>query len=183
MNGLVIWITGLPGSGKSTLAEAIKKIFPVFTILRLDEVRKILTPEPTYSDVERELVYRSIVHTAKMLSELGHPVILDATAHKRKWRELARQFIPNFIELYIDCPLSVCAERETARKDRHSAPADIYLKGAAGSPVPGVQVPYEKPLEPEITIEMERDSTEDALRRIREVIIAKAPSLASAGYA
>jgi adenylylsulfate kinase len=180
MNGLVVWLTGLPGSGKSTLAEGIKGLFPAFTILRLDEARKILTPEPDYSEHERELVYRSIVYTAKVLSELGHPVIIDATANRRRWRELARQLIPAFAEIYLICPLPVCEQREMTRKDTHGAPTGIYRKGAAGSPVPGVQVPYEEPPAPELVIETEREAPENALNRVRELIISKAPSLVPA---
>ncbi|HDY70131.1 MAG TPA: adenylyl-sulfate kinase, partial [Nitrospirae bacterium] len=45
----VVWITGLPGSGKSSIAEALKGRHPGFVILRMDEMRKIVTPEPTYN--------------------------------------------------------------------------------------------------------------------------------------
>lgn len=163
MSGLVIWITGLPGSGKSTIADSIKERFPDFVILRMDELRKIVTPEPTYSEPERELVYRVIVYTAKTISELGHSVIIDATGNMRRWRELARHLIPRFTEIYLKCPIEVCAEREVSRKETHGAPKDIYKKGGAGWPVPGVQVPYEEPLNPELTIQTDTASTEEAV--------------------
>ncbi|MEW6117082.1 MAG: adenylyl-sulfate kinase [Nitrospirota bacterium] len=163
MNGLVIWITGLPGSGKSTIAEGIKHRFPDFVILRMDELRRIVTPEPTYSEAERDVVYRAIVYTAKILSEQGHHVIIDATGNLRKWRELARSTIPRFKEIYLKCALAVCTERERSRKDAHGAPKDIYQKGKAGWPVPGVQVPYEEPLSPELTVETDKVLPDDAL--------------------
>src|SRR5512140_183331 len=86
--GIVIWITGLPGSGKSTLADALKELRHDFVILRMDELRKIVTPEPTYSGPERDLVYRSLVYLAGKLAECGHHVIIDATGNMKKWREL-----------------------------------------------------------------------------------------------
>lgn len=49
------------------------------------------------------------------------------------------------------------------RKDSHGAPRDIYKKGAAGSPVPGIQAPYEEPVSPELTIETDKASEEEAL--------------------
>jgi adenylylsulfate kinase len=170
MNGLVIWITGLPGSGKSTIADKIKKSYPDFVILRMDELRKVVTPEPSYSETERDFVYRSIVYTSKILSGLGHNVIIDATGNLRRWRELARQLIPNFAEIYLKCPLDICSEREMSRKDTRGAPKDIYKKGSAGWPVPGVQVPYEEPLNPEIIIDTDKLSVEDALSIIKKFI-------------
>ena len=161
MSALVIWITGLPGSGKSTLADSIKECFPVFVTLRMDEFRKIVTPEPLYSEGERDLVYRAIVYTAKKLSELDHCTIIDATGNMRKWRELARQLIPGFMEIYLKCPLSVCAEREASRSYGRGAPKDIYAKGKTGWPVPGVQVPYEEPLCPELIIDTGSSSLEE----------------------
>jgi adenylylsulfate kinase len=153
MDGTAVWITGLPGSGKSTLADALKKIRGDFIILRMDELRKIVTPEPAYSESERDMVYRSLVYLSKKLSETGQNVIIDATGNIRKWRELARSLVPRYIEVYLKCPVEECMRRERSRRDRRGAPKDIYLKGEAGWPVPGVNAPYEEPLSPEIVIE------------------------------
>src|SRR5512139_1531964 len=168
--GLVLWITGLPGSGKSTLAEGLRASFPSFVVLRMDELRKVLTPEPTYTESEREAVYRSIVSTAKILSELGHDVIIDATGNRRRWRDLARRLIPDFAEVYLKCALEVCAEREEVRRDTHGAPQRIYDKAGAGWPVPGVQAPYEAPLDPELTIETDREPVAAALSKLHTFI-------------
>lgn len=149
----VIWITGLPGSGKSTIAEGLKELFPEMVLLRMDDMRKVVTPEPTYSETERDLVYRSLVYTAKLLSDLGHPVIIDATGNMRRWRELARALIPGFAEVYLSCPLELCAGREAGRRVTHGAPKEIYKKGRKGWPVPGLTAPYEEPLNPEVIIE------------------------------
>lgn len=153
MSGLVLWITGLPGSGKSTIADGIMQAYPDFVILRMDELRRLVTPQPTYSDDEREMVYRAIVYMAKILSALEHNVIIDATANKRKWRELARENVTDFVEIYVKCPMDVCQRREKERLNTHYAPKEIYKKGLKGSPVPGIAVPYEEPLNPEITID------------------------------
>lgn len=159
-----IWITGLPGSGKSTVAEAFRKRHPEFVILRMDELRKIVTPTPSYSETERELVYRCIVYTAKTLTGLGHDVIIDATGNMRRWRELARKVIPDFTEVYLKCSISECRRRERHRRETHAAPRDIYEKGKKGWPVPGVTVPYEEPLNPEVLIDTEVTDIEGAIR-------------------
>ena len=170
MNGFVIWITGLPGSGKSTIADAIHEARPGFVILRMDDLRKIVTPQPTYSESERDMVYRAIVYTAKVLSGLGHDVIIDATGNLRRWRELARYIVPQYAEVYLKCPIETCRKREETRKDTHSAPKDIYQKGKEGWPVPGITAPYEEPLTPEIIIETATDSVADALSSILNLI-------------
>jgi adenylylsulfate kinase len=166
MNGLVIWITGLPGSGKSTIANAIHEARPRFVILRMDDLRKIVTPQPTYSQSERDMVYRSIVYAAKVLSSSGHDVIIDATGNLRRWRDLAREIIPQYAEVYLKCPIETCRKREETRKDTNSAPKDIYQKGKEGWPVPGMTAPYERPLNPEMTIETGTNTVADALSSI-----------------
>lgn len=166
VNGIALWITGLPGSGKSTIAEALKNTHPEFIILRMDELRKVVTPEPTYSDPEREIVYRSLVFLAKKLTDLGHHVVIDATGNLRRWRDLARGIIPKYIEVYLRCPIELCMKRENQRLERREAPKDIYKKGAEGWPVPGMVVPYEEPLNPEIVVDTDKTSIEDSIAKI-----------------
>jgi adenylylsulfate kinase len=170
LSGIVLWITGLPGSGKSTVADELKKAYPEFVVIRMDEFRKIVTPEPSYSENEREIVYRALVYLSKKLADLGHDVIIDATGNLRRWRELARQLIPKYIEVYLNCPIEVCMQREKQRIERRGAPSDIYKKGAAGRPVPGTTAPYEEPVDPEITIDTEKTSLRETVVRITKEI-------------
>lgn len=166
MNGIVIWITGLPGSGKSTVADAVRQKHPDFIILRMDDLRKVVTPQPTYSEAERDMVYRSLAFLAKTISGLGHDVIIDATGNMRKWRELARGLVPSFAEIYLKCPIELCIQREGQRAETHSAPRDIYAKGSMGWPVPGVNVAYEEPLHPDLVIDAEKVMAADAAELI-----------------
>jgi len=167
---MVVWITGLPGSGKSTMAEELRKRHPEFFILRMDALRKLATPNPTYSEEERDILYRAFVFTARTLYELGHSVIIDATGNLRRWRELARSQIPDFAEVYLKCPLELCIERERKRWAVYEAPKDIYEKAKAGWPVPGVAAPYEEPLNPEVLIDMETTPPQKAADEIEEFI-------------
>ncbi len=182
-----IWITGLPGSGKSLLArraaDALAALGEPVVVLELDEIRKTLTPAPTYSDAERDLVYRALVYMAVELTEAGVPVIIDATAHRRAWRGLARKSVARFAEVQLECPLDVCRERECRRTGSH-APRGIYARaGEPGATVPGVDVPYEPAFAPELTIATAAGEPEAAAGRIVELAreLAEAAGVREAG--
>ncbi len=165
-----LWLTGLPGSGKSTIAEEIKKLHPDVVVLCMDELRKVVTPKPTYSERERDIVYRCLVYTARTLVVYGHTVVIDATGNLRRWRELARSMIPGYREVYLKCPVELCMLRERQRRETHGAPKGVYAKGQAGWPVPGVSAPYEEPLDPELLVEMDRTPLHEAVGLIEGLI-------------
>ena len=165
-----IWITGLPGSGKSALARgataALRERGVPVVHLELDVIRKTLTPTPTYSETERDVVYRALVSMATALTDAGVPVIIDATAHRRAWRDLGRNSIARFAEVRLDCPLPVCRRREAQRTAGH-APRGIYARaGAPGARVPGVDVPYEPSFAPERVIDTARQDVAASVRQI-----------------
>jgi adenylylsulfate kinase len=156
----VVWFTGLPGCGKTTIVQRVKAGLEErgidVKVLELDEIRRVITPEPTYTDQEREVVYASLAYMAKLLSESGTNVIVDATANRRRYRDLARKLVPNFAEVYVKASLAACIERERGRKAVYS-PKGIYKKaGGEDATVPGVNVAYEEPLDPGLVVDAER---------------------------
>ncbi|MFQ6051759.1 MAG: adenylyl-sulfate kinase [Candidatus Hydrothermarchaeota archaeon] len=165
MKGFALWITGLPGSGKSSIAYEVIKKKKDIRILRLDEIRKFVTPRPTYTEEERNIVYRSLVYMAKLLTDEGLNVIIDATGNRRIWREEARQLIDNFAEVYVRCPLEICIQREIIRDDKIS-PKDIYTKKIREGKVPGINVPYEEPINPDLILESDKLSIEESAEKI-----------------
>jgi adenylylsulfate kinase len=161
IQGWCIWLTGLPGSGKSSISKIIKekileKGIPL-QILSSDELRKIITPDPKYSEEERDIVYSSIVYIAKLLTMNGINVLIDATGNRRKYRDNCRATIAKFKEIYLRCTVNVCIERESKRTDSVLAPNQIYKKTSkVNNTVPGFGSPYEEPLNPDLIIDTDK---------------------------
>jgi adenylylsulfate kinase len=141
----VVWLTGLSGSGKSAVAreilENLKKRGIDSAVLESDVMRTQLTPFPRYDEREREYFYRALADLAAYLAK-ERAVIVDATANRRAYRDRARESIARFAEVYVSTPLEVCAARD---------PKGFY-KSKNVKTLPGLQVPYEPPLAPELVI-------------------------------
>ena len=169
MKGWAIWLTGLPGCGKTARARELLNLLDKNKInaqhLRMDEIREILTPEKKYTEEERDHAYRSLVLIAKFLTENGVNVIMDATGHRKEWREMARELIPNFMEVYVKCPIEISMERESKRKDNLMM-SNLYEKALErmkeGKEISGlgqmigIDVPYEESEKPDLIIESDK---------------------------
>src|SRR5574337_1032175 len=129
----VAWLTGLPGSGKSSVGREVARRLEErgmrVRMLELDEIRSVVTPSPRYTAEEREVVYRALAYMAWLLHNEGVSVIIDATAHRRHFRDVARALIPAFAEIFLRASLPACRARAGDRHGGH-APADVY--GHAG---------------------------------------------------
>src|SRR5271157_545180 len=176
--GWCIWITGLPGSGKSTVSAALMQLLKRKKIqaqlLSSDALRAIMTPKRSYTLEERDAVYATLVNIARLLTQNGVNVVIDATGNLRRYRQNARENIPFFIEVYLECPLKVCVQRETGRTTRYHAPTQIYMKAEKGesSTVPGVGQPYEPPQKAEVALDTtECSPTECAKQNLKRAIL------------
>ena len=148
--GFAIWFTGLPAAGKTTLAQTVQRQLAACglstILLDSDELRAILTPEPTYSDGERDWFYSALAGLAALLTRNGVNVLIAATAHRRAYRDAARAQIERFAEVYVACPAEVCQQRD---------PKGIYARAEKGQAarVPGLGRTFEPPLRAELTID------------------------------
>lgn len=160
-----LWLTGLPASGKSTIARELEhrltEVGVAVELLESDVLRRVLTPAATYSAQERDLFYRALAYYGSRLVAHGVPVIFDATAHRRVYRDFARELIPNFLEVAVVCPVEICRQRDQK---------GTYRKGLEGktSTVPGLQEPYEEPLKPEVMVDTTLLQPSAAARKIME---------------
>jgi len=160
--GFAIWLTGLPASGKSTLAQALHQGLLErgieLQILDSDELRRRLTPNPTYSSEERNWFYDMLTLLAELLTENGINVLIAATASRQAYRQAARARIPRFAEIYVDCPPEVCRRRDPKGLWRRTDRGEI-------TNLPGAGAAYEPPASPEVRVDTARLSVEEAARQ------------------
>ncbi len=165
--GCTLWFTGMSGSGKSTLssllATRLRAMGARVEVIDGDVVRTQLCRGLGFSKDDREENIRRIGFVCELLSRNGVIAIAAAISPYRACREDLRSRIPNFIEIYMRCPVEVLAERDVK---------GLYRKALAGE-IPnftGISDPYEPPLAPEVTIDSSKDSLEDSVASILRVL-------------
>ncbi len=182
-NGWAVWFTGLPGSGKSKISKIVCEMLTENGItcerIEMDAIRKQYVRNPEYTDEERDFVYEKLVDFAEKGVKSGKNIIIDATAHKRLYREMARKKIKRFIEVMVRCPLLICIERESKR-EKGLVVAQMYRKALEREekgtqfedlgPVIGVDVPYEENPDAEIIIDNSTGTAMDNARKVKEAI-------------
>lgn len=176
----VVWFTGIPASGKSTIAAAVvRRLAELGTdvvVLESDQLRRIYQNEDNdaYSDAGREEFYATVGRLARLVCGAGVPVLVDATANRRRYRDAVRSDVERFAEIFVDAPVAVARQRD---------PKGLYARaagGAAGGTVegtverlPGLSAVYEPPLRPDLTVRSAEESAESAAERIVEYLLAR----------
>jgi len=167
--GTILWFTGLSGSGKTTLSIALEQTLfqrnVLATILDGDVIRSGLNQDLGFSAEDRKENIRRIGEVAKLLGNQAFLVIVAFISPFRRDRDLIRQSGEDgrFIEVFIDCPLQVCEERDTK---------GLYKKARNGeiSDFTGISSPYEPPPSPEIPIKSAEHSVEECVGQIIEFL-------------
>lgn len=147
------WLTGRPASGKSAIARELVGLLHErgveVSVLESDVMRTQLTPFPRYDDADRDFFYRTLVEIGAQLVNGGRPVVFDATANRRAYRDAGRKAIERFAEVYVDTPLEICKARD---------PKGLYRGG--------MTIDYEPPLTPELVIDGSRSAPAEGARAI-----------------
>lgn len=165
----VIWLTGLSGSGKSTIANELEHMLfnmgQQTYILDGDNIRFGINADLGFSDAHRKENIRRVAEVAKLFVDAGVIVIAALISPFEDDRRLARQKFDSeeFIEVFVDCPLDTCLERD---------PKGLYQKALTGQirEFTGVSSPYETPLHPEVVVHTHQSSVEECVSQIMNFI-------------
>ena len=167
--GCVVWFTGLSGSGKSTLANAVAHLLHERNhhtyVLDGDNVRHGLNKNLGFSPEDREENIRRVGEVAKLFVDSGTIVMTAFISPYRADRDLARDLISEnrFVEVYVECPLDVCEERD---------PKGLYKKARSGEikEFTGISAPYEAPNIPEVLVNSAELSIIESAQKVISVL-------------
>ena len=162
--GFTLWFTGLSGAGKTTISEIVEKNLRQrlgnVEVLDGDIVRTNLSKGLGFSRHDRDTNILRIGFVAELLTRNGVGVIVSAISPFKEAREQVRRNIgEDFIEVYVDAPLEVCAQRDVK---------GLYEKAFAGqiAQFTGVSDPYEPPAAPELHIKTDEEEPHESARRV-----------------
>src|SRR5665213_1704328 len=161
--GFTLWFTGMSGAGKSTISDQLMARFreagAKVELLDGDIVRTNLSQGLGFSREDRDTNIRRIGFVAELLSRNGIIVVVAAISPYRETRDEVKAKIANFLEVFVDCPVEVLAERDVK---------GLYKRALAGevSNFTGISDPYEPPLHPDVTVRSDRESLDESVGKV-----------------
>lgn len=165
--GFVVWLTGLPGSGKTTIAQKVLRELKArklkVELFDGDEVRRNLSKGLGFSKEDRDTHNKRIIYVCKLLTRNGVNAIVSLISPYRSTRAYARESLPKFVEVYLECSIKECVRRD---------PKGLYRKALAGeiTNMTGIQDPYEEPLNPEVVLDTEHGySTKNSAKIVKKL--------------
>lgn len=166
----VIWMTGLSGSGKTSIAKVLERELHkqgfLTQLLDGDNVRTGINNNLGFSDADRKENIRRISEVSKLFLNCGIVTINCFVSPTKAIREQAKSIIgeDNFIEIFVDTPLSVCEARDTK---------GLYAKARKGEikDFTGISAPFEAPEKPAKRIETEYNTIKDSANELVEFIL------------
>ena len=167
-----LWFTGLSGSGKSTLARAVEEALHQRGVLAYvldgDNVRHGLCADLGFSPEDRIENIRRVGQVAKLMNDAGVLVLTAFISPYREDRARVRALLPpgEFLEVFVDCPLEICEQRD---------PKGLYRKARAGA-IPdftGISAPYEAPTAPELRVATGTQPLADSVRELLAALVAR----------
>jgi len=166
---ILLWFTGLSGAGKSTLAHALEERlyqmgYHTF-VLDGDNVRQGLCGDLGFSNENRIENIRRVSEMSKLFLEAGVIVLTAFISPFHADRQKARNLVgEDFVEIYCDCPLSVCEDRDVK---------GLYRRAKAGEikDFTGISSPYEQPKQAELVVKTGEKSIDECVDQILEYLI------------
>jgi adenylyl-sulfate kinase len=169
--GFTLWLTGLPRAGKSTVAGLVAGRLRAtgaehVEVLDGDLVREGLCRDLGFSREDRTENIRRIAFVSKLLTRNGVAVIVAAISPYREDRELAREEIRSFVEVWCKASVDACAARDYK---------GLYERARRGEidNMTGVNDPYEAPEDADLVLDTENETPEESADKVMELLESK----------
>jgi adenylyl-sulfate kinase len=166
--GFTLWLTGLPRSGKSTVAAIVAGRLRSAGVQQLelldgDIVREGLCRDLGFSHADRTENIRRIAFVSKLLTRNGVATIVAAISPYRDDRELAREEIQDFLEVWCHASVEACAARDYK---------GLYEKAMRGEidNLTGVNDPYEEPEDADLVLDTVNETPEQCADRVMSLL-------------
>lgn len=161
-DGCGIWLTGLPCSGKTTIAlELVKQLEANLhrtEYLDGDIVRKSICSDLGFSKEDRDTNIKRITLVTSFLSQRAITICSFVSPYIAA-RKNARDQINNFVEVFVNCPVGKCIERDV--KGMYAKALSGEIKGFTG-----IDDPYEEPENPEVVCYTDKETVEESAAKI-----------------
>ncbi len=164
-----LWFTGLSGAGKSTLAHAVEERLHLMGcrtyVFDGDNVRHGLCRDLGFSETDRRENLRRIAEMVHLFIDAGVIALTAFISPIMADREQVREIIgpENMIEVYCNCPLEICEQRDVK---------GLYRKARRGeiANYTGISAPYEPPTDPELEFHTGTQPLHECIKQVIEYL-------------
>jgi adenylylsulfate kinase-like enzyme/phosphohistidine swiveling domain-containing protein len=180
LEGRLILLTGISGSGKTTLgrllvAELQRRGARPASLVDGDRARSFFEGGLGYGVEEREDATRRMAFGAYTLVRAGYDVVMANIAGSARVRRFLRKKFPEMVEVFLDQSLEAAIGADVK---------GIYAKALQldEPQIVGLDLPYERPTSPDITLHPGRETPEESLTRLVQYLSTRGPTLGTKAH-
>ncbi len=159
----LLWFTGLPKSGKTTIADIVFEKLKKYDYIPLERIDskdiRYLIPEIGFDRESRKIHLKRVGILIKRLQKNSTSVVASFVSPYKETRDCIREMTENFVEVYVKASLKTCIKRDKK---------GVYKEAMEGKRknFTGISDAYDEPEKPEIILETETLSAEEAAEKV-----------------
>jgi adenylylsulfate kinase len=177
---LLIQLTGLSGAGKSTLAIAVQSKLQTLgyrvELIDGDAYRQHLCRDLGFSKADRQENIRRLGFVGLVLARNGVIAIMSAINPYESARAEIQAMGGDLVKtVWVDCDMTTLQNRDTKGLYRRAFLPDGHAEKVYN--LTGVNDPYERPEEPDLSIHTHLEGIEISVERLLQFVLAQIASV------